>query len=138
MTESEFYSTIWTKVGECPKNWRLGQKVFNVTSEVLLPLCNGRNVATDVQFRYDGNLDCFYDDTLVDKFLAECWNRLDAIQRETEMIQGWIDKGYVVYGSWGSGCSYAESANKGESAADFMKRMEHNNIDNFTVNYWHS
>ena len=70
MKYGDFITQIWKAVGECPKNWRKGQKVFNVIEELY------GNVARDVQF-IDG-VDCFYDDRdeTINLFIDKCWIRV--------------------------------------------------------------
>lgn len=69
MTYGDFISQIWEEVAKCPKNWRKGQKVFNVIDEQF------GGVARDVQF-IDG-VDCFYDDReeTINLFIDKCWIR---------------------------------------------------------------
>jgi len=64
----EFIYELWEKVDSYPKDWRLGQKVFNAVEELY-----GR-VARDVQFK-DG-VDCFYMDNKIDDFINAVWERL--------------------------------------------------------------
>ncbi len=68
MTHEEFIVDLWQNALECPKGWRLGQKVFNVCEDLY-----GR-IARDVQF-IDG-VDCFYNDQKIDDFLNAVWERL--------------------------------------------------------------
>ena len=68
MTYGDFISQIWEEVAKCPKNWRKGQKVFNVIDEQF-------GVARDVQFI--DNVDCFYDDKdeTINLFIDHAWIR---------------------------------------------------------------
>ena len=50
-----------------PKNWREGQFVFNTIDSLY-------GIARTVQFN-DG-IDCFYDDSKIDRFINACYNRL--------------------------------------------------------------
>ena len=68
MTHEEFITNIWKNVDNCPQEWRLGQKVFNVCEYLY-----GR-VARDAQI-IDG-VDCFYDDRKVEDFINAVWERL--------------------------------------------------------------
>ena len=65
---NEFTTAIWRRVGESPKNWRQGQKVFNAVESLY------GDVAREVQFQ-DG-VDCFYNDNMIDPFLEKVWERL--------------------------------------------------------------
>ena len=69
MTYNDFITEIWSNVDNCPKEWRKGQKVFNVIEELY------GNVAREVQF-IDG-VDCFYDDSdeTISLFIDKCWIR---------------------------------------------------------------
>ena len=70
MTYEEFISGIWEVVSKCPKNWRKGQKVFNVIEDLY------GDVARQVQM-VDG-VDCFYDDSdeTINLFIDKCWIRI--------------------------------------------------------------
>ena len=70
MKYGDFIKNIWKEVEKCPKNWRKGQKVFNVIEELY------GGVARDVQF-IDG-VDCFYDDRdeTINLFIDKCWIRV--------------------------------------------------------------
>jgi len=70
MKYGDFITNIWNEVDKCPKNWRKGQKVFNVIEELY------GKVARDVQF-IDG-VDCFYDDRdeTINLFIDKCWIRV--------------------------------------------------------------
>ena len=61
MTPKELKDEIFSV--EKPKNWRDGQFVFNYVDEVY-------GVARIAQFTY--RVDCFYDDTRIDEFIATC------------------------------------------------------------------
>lgn len=56
-----------------PKDWREGQFVFNFIDGVY-------GVARKAQFEY--GIDCFYDDTKIDKFIETCVNILYNSQNE--------------------------------------------------------
>lgn len=73
MKYGDFIAKIWEEVAKCPKNWRKGQKVFNVIDEQF-------NVARDVQF-IDG-VDCFYDDReeTINLFIDHAWIRYASSQ----------------------------------------------------------
>ena len=73
MTYEEFISQLWEEVSRCPKNWRKGQKVFNVIDE-----CWG--VARAVQFQ--DNVDCFYDDNSIDLFIDKSWIRIHQLETQ--------------------------------------------------------
>ena len=68
MVHGKFICELWKKVDSYPKDWRLGQKVFNAVEELY------GEVARDVQFR-DG-IDCFYNDNAIDDFINAVWERL--------------------------------------------------------------
>ena len=68
ITYEDFESILWTKVNAAPSDWRRGQAVFNVIDEVW-------GVARDVQF-IDG-VDCFYNDSLINEFIACAWKRIE-------------------------------------------------------------
>lgn len=53
---------------ECPKEWRLGQSVFNIVE------AKYGEVAREVQFL--DRIDCFYDDTRIEDFLKAVYRRL--------------------------------------------------------------
>ena len=74
MTYEDFITNIWKEVGNCPKNWRKGQKVFNVIEDLY------GSIARDVQF-IDG-VDCFYrdDDETINFFINKCWVRYASSQ----------------------------------------------------------
>lgn len=73
MTYGDFIVKIWEEVAKCPKNWRKGQKVFNVIDEQF-------GVARDVQF--GDNVDCFYDDReeTINLFIDHAWIRYASSQ----------------------------------------------------------
>ena len=66
MTLEEFKNSIYSI--EKPSHWREGQFVFNTIDSLY-------GVARIVQFN-DG-IDCFYDNSKIDRFLNACYNRLD-------------------------------------------------------------
>jgi len=68
-TYDKFIATIWEVVYTYPKNWRQGQKVFNACEELF------GSIARDVQFK--DKIDCFYDDSKIDEFIAAVWERLE-------------------------------------------------------------
>ena len=59
-----FTNMVWTEVAKCPKQWRKGQKVFNVIESLF-------EVSKFVQF-VDG-IDCFYDDDKIQDFIDAAW-----------------------------------------------------------------
>ena len=65
MTLEEFKLSIYNV--EKPSHWREGQFVFNTIDSLY-------GVARTVQFN-DG-IDCFYDDSKIDRFINACYNRL--------------------------------------------------------------
>lgn len=69
MKYEDFIAMLWSWVGNCPKEWRRGQAVFNVIEERF-------GVARDVQFE-DG-VDCFYDDSKINEFIECSWKRISA------------------------------------------------------------
>jgi hypothetical protein len=69
MKYEDFIVKIWETVDSCPKEWRKGQKVFNVCDELF------GGTARDVQF-IDG-IDCFYEDKYIDNFINAVWERLN-------------------------------------------------------------
>ena len=64
----EFRASILTAMLNKPKEWRDGQFVFNYIDDIYC-------VARHVQY-YDG-VDCFYDDTKIDRFLDAVLIRLN-------------------------------------------------------------
>ncbi len=70
MTKEEFLLDVQAKVSDTPREWRLGQAIFNVVDAFY-------GVARDVQFI--DKIDCFYDDGFdgsIDQFLEAAWNRV--------------------------------------------------------------
>ena len=67
MTYEKFITDLWEEVAKAPKCWRQGQAVFNIIDEKW-------DVARDVQYK-DG-VDCFYDDTQIDRFIEKAWTRI--------------------------------------------------------------
>ena len=65
MTLEEFKSSIYNL--EKPSSWREGQFVFNAIDHLY-------GVARAVQF--EDRIDCFYDDSEIDKFINASYNRL--------------------------------------------------------------
>ena len=80
MTYNDFITEIWSNVDNCPKEWRKGQKVFNVIEKLY------GNVARDVQF-IDG-VDCFYDDRdeTINLFIDKCWYRMCSTNLKKQLI----------------------------------------------------
>ena len=66
MTLEEFKNSIYSI--EKPSHWRDGQFVFNTIDSLY-------GVARAVQF--EDRIDCFYDDSEIDKFINACYNRLN-------------------------------------------------------------
>lgn len=64
--KEKFLKDIWDKVAEYPKDWRLGQTVFNIVDSEY-------GVAREVKDK-DG-IDCFYDNGYIDMFLEKAWIR---------------------------------------------------------------
>lgn len=73
MTKEEFLLDVQAKVSDTPREWRLGQAIFNVVDAFY-------GVARDVQFI--DKIDCFYDDGLIDQFLEAAWNRVKEKENE--------------------------------------------------------
>lgn len=67
MTFEEFKNSITEGIKNYPPNWRYGQKIFNFVDEHY-------NVARKVQFM--DNIDCFYDDSMVETFLIAAYKTL--------------------------------------------------------------
>lgn len=67
MTLQEFKNDVYSGIKELPENWRKGQKVFNYIDKKY-------GVARAVQF--DHNVDCFYNNDLIDKFIEESYKCL--------------------------------------------------------------
>lgn len=66
MSKKEWVDYIMNIVNNAPKEWRKGQAVFNyVDSEF--------GVARAVQF--EDNIDCFYNDLLINEFLDKAYER---------------------------------------------------------------
>ena len=80
MTYNDFITEIWLAVDNCPKDWRKGQKVFNVIEDLY------GNVAREVQF-IDG-VDCFYDDSdeTINLFIDKCWYRMCSTNLKKQLI----------------------------------------------------
>ena len=70
-----FKDTIDFYVKQCPKNWRKGQRVFNVVDAIF-------GVAREVQFNI--GVDCFYDDSKIDEFLQKSYEQYWERIRKTE------------------------------------------------------
>ena len=70
MTYNDFITEIWSNVDNCPKEWRKGQKVFNVIEKLY------GNVDKDVQCIYV--FDYFYDERneTINLFIDTCCNRM--------------------------------------------------------------
>lgn len=75
----EFCKEIWDKPKNIPKDWRLGQYVFNVVDAFY------GTVAREVQFQ-DG-IDCFYDDTKIEPFLKAVYKRILKKEEEWKEVQ---------------------------------------------------
>lgn len=67
MTLNEFKSEILSEIDNYPENWRKGQKVFNYID-------SHYGIAREVQFKI--GVDCFYNDSLIDKFIEESYKLL--------------------------------------------------------------
>ena len=68
MTKKEFVSEVKSVAEEMRKNHpelRKGQAIFNVVDK------NFNNIARIAQFDYD--VDCFYDDSMIEPFLDKCY-----------------------------------------------------------------
>lgn len=65
LTFEEFRKDILDNIDNCPRNWRYGQKVFNYVEDMY-------DVARNVQ--YIDNIDCFYNDELVEPFIKCAYN----------------------------------------------------------------
>lgn len=74
-----FTISILKMAQECPKEWRLGQSVFNVVEAFY------DTVAREVQFQ-DG-IDCFYDDTKIEDFLKAAYKRIFKKEEEWKEVQ---------------------------------------------------
>ena len=64
--KEKFLKDVWGKVAECPKDWRLGQSVFNIVDSEY-------GVAKEVLVKDE--IDCYYDDEYIDMFLEKAWIR---------------------------------------------------------------
>ena len=73
MTKEEFLLDVQEKVCDVPREWRLGQAIFNVVEAFY-------GVAREVQFI--DKIDCFYDDGFIDQFLEAAWNRVKEKENE--------------------------------------------------------
>lgn len=94
-----FKNEVLEGIKEYPSDWRYGQKVFNYVDYVY-------DVARIAQHEYE--VDCFYDDSMVDEFLKKCYdiikfmdakklnNLLDYANKHNMMNQPFED----VYKSW--------------------------------------
>ena len=81
MTYNDFITEIWLAVGNCPKSWRKGQKVFNTIEDLY------GNVAREVQL-IDG-VDCFYDDSdeTINLFIDKCWYRMCSVKQDVNFMK---------------------------------------------------
>lgn len=94
-----FKNEVLEGIKEYPSDWRYGQKVFNYVDYVY-------DVARIAQHEYE--VDCFYDDSMVDEFLKKCYdiikfmdakklnNLLDYANKHNMINQPFED----VYKSW--------------------------------------
>ena len=94
-----FKNEVLEGIKEYPSDWRYGQKVFNYVDYVY-------DVARIAQHEYE--VDCFYDDSMVDEFLKKCYdiikfmdakklnNLLDYANKHNMMNQPFEN----VYKSW--------------------------------------
>jgi hypothetical protein len=76
MTKKEFISEVKSIAGEMKKDHpelRKGQAIFNVVDR------NFNNIARIVQFDYD--VDCFYDDSMIEPFLDKCYELFDKMNK---------------------------------------------------------
>lgn len=69
MTLVELRMEVLKASQDKPKDWRLGQFVFNYIE------ANYGDVARKVQF--EDNIDCFYQDENINSFLNACINRMN-------------------------------------------------------------
>lgn len=65
LTKEEFRNNVLSNIKIFPDCWRYGQKVFNYIDAKF-------GVARNVQCVH--NIDCFYDDTLVEPFISTCYD----------------------------------------------------------------
>jgi hypothetical protein len=72
--KEKFLKDVWDKVAGCPKDWRLGQSVFNIVNSEY-------GVAREV--KDEDGIDCFYDNGYIDMFLEKAWIRYK--QRKEEV-----------------------------------------------------
>jgi hypothetical protein len=70
MTFEEFKEDVFNNIKDLPENWRKGQKVFNYIERKY-------GVARTVQFNC--NIDCFYNDNLIDEFVKKSYDCLNSL-----------------------------------------------------------
>lgn len=68
MTLEEFKESVYNGIDGYPIQWRLGQKVFNYIDKEY------RNIGRKIQYR--DKIDCFYNDSMTDKFIEKTYNYL--------------------------------------------------------------
>lgn len=76
VTRKEFGSAVKMATKEAMyynPSWRYGQAIFNVVDR-------NYNVARIAQFDY--GIDCFYDDTMVEKFLDKCYELINTVKND--------------------------------------------------------
>lgn len=76
MTSKELKQEIAEHKSAKPKEWREGQFVFNYINHVYGEL------ARAVQF--NDNVDCFYNDSEIDKFIDCCVKRINEYERRNK------------------------------------------------------
>lgn len=63
-TKEQFRREIYDAINNRPYDWRKGQTAFNYIDE-------NYGLARMVQFEY--HIDCFYDDSMIEKFIDKCY-----------------------------------------------------------------
>lgn len=76
MTSEELKQEIAEQKSAKPKDWREGQFVFNYIEQVY------GGLARAVQF--NDNVDCFYNDSEIDKFIDCCVKRINEYERRNK------------------------------------------------------
>lgn len=69
MTLEEIKREVYLAMENKPQQWRDGQFVFNYIEDYY------GDIARKVQF--NDHIDCFYDDSVIDKFLEKCIKRIN-------------------------------------------------------------
>lgn len=113
MTFKEFEESIYDGIEFYPINWRFGQKVFNYIDEKY-------NIARKVQYR--DNIDCFYNDDNVNKFIEKAYKILNEEPCEESCKIFQVQK--FIYG-YGIVCIANYKLDLGFNIADVVGQIWH-------------